>query len=109
MAGNRVVEDGLQRVGRQIAEGEGVSQAFASVHLFPPLVLRMLRVGETTGALDRALANVSYFYDRDVKESIARAQGVIEPGLTVILGVLFGWVALSMLGPVWSVIGNVKY
>ena len=109
MAGNRVVEDGLQRVGRQIAEGEGVSQAFASVKLFPPLVLRMLRVGESTGALDRALANVSYFYDRDVKESIARAQGLIEPGLTVILGVLFGWVALSMLGPVWSVIGNVKY
>ena len=109
MAGNRVVEDGLQRVGRQIAEGQGVSQAFASVQLFPPLVLRMLRVGETTGALDRALANVSYFYDRDVKETIARAQGVVEPTLTVILGVLFGWVALSMLGPVWSVIGNVKY
>jgi type IV pilus assembly protein PilC len=108
MAGNRVIEDGLQRVGRQIAEGEGVTQAFANVQLFPPLVLRMLRVGENTGALDRALANVSYFYDRDVKETIARAQSVIEPALTVVLGLLFGWIALSVLGPVWSVIGNVK-
>ena len=109
MAGNLVVEEGLKRVGRQIAEGEGVSQAFSSVQLFPPLVLRMLRVGETTGALDRALANVSYFYNREVKESIARAQSVIEPGLTLFLGVLFGWVALSVLGPVWSVISGVKF
>jgi type IV pilus assembly protein PilC len=109
MAGNRVIEDGLQRVGRQIADGEGVSQAFASVQLFPPLVLRMLRVGETTGALDRALANVSYFYNREVKESIARAQSIIEPALTLILGLLFGWVALSVLGPVWSVISGVKF
>ncbi|MBA2690525.1 MAG: type II secretion system F family protein [Burkholderiales bacterium] len=109
MAGNRVVEEGLQRVGRQIAEGKGVSQAFATVQLFPPLVLRMLRVGETTGALDRALANVSYFYNREVKESIARAQSIIEPTLTLVLGVIFGWVALSMLGPVWSVIGGVKF
>lgn len=109
MAGNLVVEEGLKRVGRQIAEGEGVSQAFSSVQLFPPLVLRMLRVGETTGALDRALGNVSYFYNREVKESIARAQSVIEPGLTLFLGVLFGWVALSVLGPVWSVISGVKF
>jgi len=109
MAGNRVIEDGLQRVGRQIAEGQGVTQAFTSVQLFPPLVLRMLRVGETTGALDRALNNVSYFYNREVKESIARAQTIIEPALTLFLGLLFGWVALSVLGPVWDVISNVKF
>lgn len=109
MTGNKVIEEGIKRVGRQIAEGQGVTQAFTSVQLFPPLVLRMLKVGETTGALDRALANVSYFYNRDVKESIARAQSVIEPSLTLILGLLFGWVALSVLGPVWDVISGVKF
>jgi len=109
MAGNRVIEEGLKQVGRQIADGQGVTQAFTSVQLFPPLVLRMLRVGEATGALDRALANVSYFYNREVKESIARAQSIIEPALTLILGLLFGWVALSVLGPIWDVIGNVKF
>ncbi|MES2354572.1 MAG: type II secretion system F family protein [Pseudomonadota bacterium] len=108
MAGNRYIENGLQRVGRQVAEGQGLSQAFTSVQMFPPLVLRMLRVGETTGALDRALANVSYFYNREVRESISRAQSLIEPALTVILGLLFGWVAMAVLGPIWDVISSVK-
>src|SRR5258706_11545521 len=74
MTGNRMVEETLREAGRQIADGAGISQAFLNVQLFPPLVLRMLRVGETTGALDKALENVAYFYDRDVRGSIARAQ-----------------------------------
>src|SRR6185503_2049110 len=68
LVGNRVMEEGLQRVGRSISEGQGISQAFLATKLFPPLVLRMLRVGESTGALDSALLNVSYFYNRQVRE-----------------------------------------
>jgi len=52
IVGNRIMEEGLQRVGRSISEGQGISQAFIATKLFPPLVLRMLRVGESTGALD---------------------------------------------------------
>jgi type IV pilus assembly protein PilC len=59
IVGNRVMEEGLQRVGRSISEGQGISQAFIATKLFPPLVLRMLRVGESTGGLDVALLNVS--------------------------------------------------
>ncbi len=64
IVGNRVMEEGLQRVGRSISEGQGISQAFVATKLFPPLVVRMLRVGESTGGLDTALLNVSYFYNR---------------------------------------------
>src|SRR4029450_11402694 len=74
IVGNRVMEEGLQRVGRSISEGQGISQAFLATKLFPPLVLRMLRVGESTGGLDVALLNVSYFYNRQVRESIDRLQ-----------------------------------
>jgi type IV pilus assembly protein PilC len=79
IVGNRVMEEGLQRVGRSISEGQGISQAFLATKLFPPLVLRMLRVGESTGALDTALLNVSYFYNRQVREGIARMQTLLGP------------------------------
>jgi len=107
--GNRVMEEGMQRVGRSISEGQGISQAFIATKLFPPLVLRMLRVGESTGALDTALLNVSYFYNREVKESIGKVQAMIEPALTLVLGAILGWVMLSVLGPIYDSISKMKF
>ena len=107
-AGNLVVQEALKSVSQQIAEGKTVTQAFQDVALFPPLVTRMLRVGETTGALDTALTNVSYFYNREVREGIARVQVMIEPALTIVMGALLGWVMLSVLGPIYDVISKVK-
>ena len=95
VVGNLVVRQGLERVEQLIGEGQNVTAAFHSVGFFPPLVIRMLRVGESTGALDTALINVSYFYNRDVKESVEKVQQLIEPMLTVVLGCLLGWIMLS--------------
>jgi type IV pilus assembly protein PilC len=108
-AGNLVVQDALRSVSQQIADGKTVTQAFQEVALFPPLVTRMLRVGEATGALDTALNNVSYFYNREVREGIARVQVMIEPALTIIMGALLGWVMLSVLGPIYDTISKVKF
>jgi type IV pilus assembly protein PilC len=69
----------------------------------------MLRIGENTGALDTALLNVSYFYNREVRESIAKVQAMIEPALTVVLGLILGWVMLSVLGPVYDAISKMKF
>jgi len=55
----------LHRAGQQIAEGKNLTAAFQDLGVFPPLVIRMLRIGENTGALDTALLNVSYFYNRE--------------------------------------------
>jgi type IV pilus assembly protein PilC len=108
VVGNLVVRQGLERVEQLIGEGQNVTAAFHSIGFFPPLVIRMLRVGESTAALDVALINVSYFYNRDVKESVERVQQLIEPLLTVILGLLLGWIMLSVLGPVYDVISKIK-
>ena len=59
--------------------------------------------------LDTALLNVSYFYNRDVKESISRVQAMIEPTLTLVLGAILGWVMLSVLGPVYDTISKMKF
>jgi type IV pilus assembly protein PilC len=108
VVGNLVVRRGLERVEQLIGEGQNVTAAFHSIGFFPPLVIRKLRVGESTGALDEALINVSYFYNRDVRESVERVQQLIEPMLTVILGCLLGWIMLSVLGPVYDVISKIK-
>lgn len=108
VVGNRVVRQGLERVEQLIIEGQNVTAAFHGIGFFPPLVIRMLRVGESTGRLDDALMNVSYFYNRDVKESVEKVQQLIEPMLTVLLGSLLGWIMLSVLGPVYDVISKIK-
>ena len=109
LTGNRVIREALDEAGEHIAEGRGLSESFSDCGLFPPLVIRMLRIGEESGELDKALANVSYFYDRDVRESIERVQVLIEPSLTVVLGLLIGWVMLSVLGPVYDVLSRMSF
>ncbi len=108
IAGNRVIEEGLRQAAQHIAEGKSVTAAFQEVDMFPALVIRMLRVGENTGNLDAALLNVSYFYNREVKEGISRLQVLIEPTMTVLLGLLLGWVMLSVLGPIYDTISKLK-
>jgi len=107
--GNAVIQEALHNVGQEIGEGKNVTAAFQDAGMFPPLVVRMLRVGEGTGALDTALANVSYFYNREVREGIAKIQVMIEPTLTVVMGVLLGWVMLSVLGPIYDMISKLKF
>ncbi|MBV8658690.1 MAG: type II secretion system F family protein [Burkholderiales bacterium] len=106
--GNVVLERGLREARAQITEGQSVSASFERIRLFPPLVVRMLRVGENTGALDNALHNVSYFYNRDVKESIEKVQALIEPTMTVLLGLILGFVMLSVLGPIYDLLTKLK-
>ncbi len=105
---NRVIEEALERVQQQIGEGEGLSAAFANTGLFPRLVVRMLRVGEGSGALDEALTNITYFYKRDVRESIEKVQSLVEPVLTVVLGAILAWVMFAVLGPVYNSISNMR-
>ena len=109
IVGNRVMEEGLQRVGRSISEGQGISLAFTATKLFPPLVLRMLRVGESTGALDTALLNVSYFYNRQVRDSISRMQTLLGPATTVVLGMLIVAILYSIFLPIYDVISKIRF
>ena len=98
----------LVRARERIANGSSISDAFAMENLFPSLVVRMLRVGEATGALDEALGNVSYFFTRDIDESISRVQALIEPVLTVVLGLILGWIMLAVLGPIYDTISKIR-
>lgn len=103
---NEVVADGLKRVAQMISDGQGVTAAFEATGTFPPLVIRMLKIGESTGQLDAALLNVSYFYNREIKEMVERVQTLIEPIMTVALGAILLWVMMSVLGPIYDMISK---
>ena len=106
---NSAVARSLDEIGHEIESGRNLTQSFQNTGMFPPLVIRMLKVGETTGSLDKALLNVGYFYDRDVKDSIKKVQAMIEPTMTIILGTLLGWVMLSVLSPIYDMIGKANF
>ncbi|HEY0964037.1 MAG TPA: type II secretion system F family protein [Pseudomonadales bacterium] len=105
---NTVVRAAIAKARTDIEQGEPISQSLANTGMFPPLVLRMLKIGETTGKLDKALLNVSYFYERDIKDSIDKLQTLIQPAMTVLVGGLLGWVMISVLGPVYDSLSTVQ-
>lgn len=102
IVGNRVVADALRRAHAQINAGDSMSESFRNAGLFTPLVVRMIKVGENTGALDKSLLNISYFYDRDVNDAMQNMLKLIEPTLTVILGCILAFIMFSVLGPVYD-------
>ncbi len=104
ITGNLVIENALDDVKTNIAEGLNIYESFESTQLFSPLTLTMLKIGETTGELDRAFINLSYFYNRDITESIDKVQALIEPVMTLVLGLLLAWVMFSILGPIYDTI-----
>ena len=108
VSNNLVLRGAVERARDRIANGASISEAFAIQQIFPSLVIRMLKVAEETGDWDGALKNISYFYNRDIKESIERVQAMIEPALTVVLGGIIGWVMLAVLGPIYDTISKIK-
>jgi type IV pilus assembly protein PilC len=108
IVGNQVIAAGLARAWQQINAGESLSETFRNLGIFPALVIRMLRVGENTGALDTSLLNISYFYNRDVKDAVDKALKMIEPTMTLVLGGMLALILFSVLSPIYEMIGNLK-
>lgn len=108
ISGNVVIQASISRARERITNGTALSQSFAAESLFPSLVIRMLKVGESTGAIDTALNNINYFYTRDIEESIGKVQSMIEPVLTVLMGLVLGWIMLAVLSPIYDTIAKMK-
>lgn len=108
MVDNLVLEKSINKARTSIAEGSQISESFESVGFFPSMIVRMLKVGEDTGAMDEALLNVSYFYNREVKESIDKLEPALLPILTIILGGIMMWIMMAVLGPVYDAISTIK-
>lgn len=105
---NRVIATSLDHARARINSGATMSSSLRDSGLFSPLVIRMISVGESTGTLDKALLNVSYFYDREIKEAIDKLLVMIEPLLTVTLGLILAFIMFAVLDPVYNSFSQLK-
>ncbi len=107
--GNTALTQSIIDIRKHISDGGNIADSFAITELYPPLVIRMLKVGEKTGALDESLLNISYFYNREVKESIDKMEATITPVLTIIMGSIMIWIMSAVLGPIYDSLSLLQY
>ena len=107
-SGNKVVEYEVDNVRSAISEGKSIAQPLENSDIFPPMVVQMIAVGESTGALDAMLQKVADFYDDEVNNAVTGMKQLIEPLMILILGTLVGGLVIAMYLPIFklgSVIG----
>lgn len=105
----RVIELALAEVYQRVQAGESLTAAFGATHQFPPLMCRMLSVGETTGALDRMLFQLAHFYDREVQSQIQMLLRLLEPALTIALGMMLLFLMAAVMLPVYDSFSTLRY
>jgi len=108
VVGNTVLEDGIDRAWQQISEGGSISESFKNIGIFPPLVVRMLRVGETSGEMDKSLRNVSYFFDRDINDSIDNLEPIVQTAMMSTIGLFVLWLVMAVMGPIYDTISTIQ-
>ena len=101
-AGNVVIEKAIMVARQSISEGRTVSEPLGESKVFPPMVVQMIAVGETTGALDAMLGKIADFYDDEVDAGVATLTSLMEPALMVFLGVVIGFIVIAMYMPIFK-------
>ena len=104
--GNRYLETQLGRAYQAIEQGKSIADAIESTGAFPPLLLGAIRNGESTGTLGDVLARLSEYYDVEVKKTVDTLLSALEPLVIVALGTVFGVIILSILLPLYGVVGD---
>ena len=101
-SGNKVVEREITRVRQSISEGNRMADPLDSSVIFPPMVVQMIKVGETTGQLDAMLGKVADFYDDEVENAVTALKQLIEPIMILVLGVIVGGLVVAMYLPIFK-------
>jgi len=103
-AGNKIVEEAVQRTRASIAEGRTIADPLKASGVFPPMVVQMIAVGEQTGALDTMLAKIADFYDEEVDVAVSNLTALLEPMLMIFLGLVIGGVVIAMYLPIFKLV-----
>ncbi len=105
-AGNKVIERAVFRVADSIAEGRPIAEPLEESGVFPNMVVQMINVGESVGALDAMLEKIADFYDEEVDQAVSNLTAMIEPFMMVFLGGLIGALVVSMYLPIFEMAGH---
>jgi type IV pilus assembly protein PilC len=106
--GNQIVRDSFVTVREKLIQGQGLSQPMSQDSLFPDLMTKMIVVGETTGTIDSTLATLADYYEQRVDQKVNALIGMIEPTLTVLIGLMIAFLATSIVMPMYSIMGSLS-
>src|SRR5207244_6637877 len=103
-SGNRVVQDAIMESRASIAGGDTIAAPLKKSAVFPPMVISMISVGESTGGLDEMLTKIADFYDEEVDAAVSGLLALMEPMMIVFLGVVVGGMVISMYLPIFDMV-----
>ena len=101
-SGNRLVEDAVQECMTNVKEGEPLAEPLAEHWVFPPMVTRMISIGERSGALEALLEKISEFYDQQVAATVETLTSLIEPIMIGVMGFIVGGIVLAVFLPIFK-------
>jgi len=107
-SGNVVIQEAVEAAITNLERGEGISAPLEKTKVFPFLVTQMLSIGEETGDLERILSKIADFYEEEVNTAVRGMTALIEPVITVVIGVLVGFIALAIIAPMYELMGNMQ-
>lgn len=105
---NRVYRELLEQVREGLLAGQPLGPLLADSDLFPPLAAQLLAVGQETGTLQHNLQALTGFYEEESERAVTRMLAMMEPAMTIIVGIMVGAVAASVIGPLYSVLPTIR-
>ena len=105
-AGNAIIEEAIMKTRSSIERGETVSAPLRETNVFPSMVVQMINVGETTGALDAMLGKIADFYEEEVDTAVAGLLTLMEPIMIAVLGGIVGGIVIAMYMPIFDLISK---
>ena len=108
VVGNKIAEKELLKVKEKVLKGEGLGDSIMNIKIFPPMLASMVKVGEEAGSLDSILDKTADFYDDELEREIQTVTALIEPAMIVIMGVIIGFLLISILTPMFKMYNSIS-
>ncbi|MDK0860926.1 type II secretion system F family protein [Clostridium perfringens] len=107
VVGNKIAEKELLKVKEKVLKGEGLGDSIMNIKIFPPMLASMVKIGEEAGSLDSILDKTADFYDDELEREIKTATALIEPSMIVLMGIIIGFLLISILTPMFTMYNSI--
>lgn len=108
VVGNKIAENELLKVKEKVLKGEGLGDSIMNIKIFPPMLASMVKIGEEAGSLDSILDKTADFYDDELEREIKTATALIEPSMIVLMGIIIGFLLISILTPMFKMYNSIS-
>lgn len=108
VSGNKIIEKSLRNVREKVIQGQSIARAMLNEGIYPSLFVRMVGIGETGGSLEEVLLELENYFEKELDNDIKRFIAMLEPSLTIILGIIVAFIAFSIYLPMFDMISLIK-